>query len=64
MVRYAFFKGCFLPVRLPHIEYVSKKILEELGVNLQEVERFSCCPEPVGFYSNDKLVQFFVKPFL
>jgi len=54
-MRYAFFKGCFLPVRLPHIEKISRNVLEELGVRLCDVEGFSCCPEPVGFYSNDKL---------
>jgi len=54
-VRYALFRGCFLPVRLPHIEKVSREVLEELGVRLLDVEGFSCCPEPVGFYSNDRL---------
>jgi len=54
-MRYAFFKGCFLPVRLPHIEKISRNVLEELGVRLCDVEGFSCCPEPVGFYSSDKL---------
>lgn len=54
-MRYAFFRGCFLPVRLPHIESVSRNALEELGVKLVDIEGFSCCPEPVGFYSNDKL---------
>ncbi len=54
-MRYSFFKGCFLPVRLPHIEKVSVSVLGELGVELVETRGFSCCPEPVGFLSNDKL---------
>jgi heterodisulfide reductase subunit B len=54
-LRYSFYKGCFLPVRLPHIEKVSKRVLDEMGVELMEIRGFSCCPEPVGFLSNDKL---------
>jgi heterodisulfide reductase subunit B len=54
-LRYSLFKGCFLSVRLPHIEIVSKKVLGELGIELREPPGFSCCPEPVGFLSNDKL---------
>ena len=54
-MRYSFFKGCFLPVRLPHIEKVSKMVLGDLGLDLRETQGFSCCPEPVGFLSNDKL---------
>jgi heterodisulfide reductase subunit B len=54
-LRYSFYKGCFLPVRLPHIEKVSVNVLGELGVELRETPGFSCCPEPVGFLSNDKL---------
>ena len=54
-MRYSFFKGCFLPVRLPHIEKVSVNVLGELGLELKETQGFSCCPEPVGFLSTDKL---------
>ncbi len=55
MRRFAFFRGCFIPVRLPHIEQVSRRVLQELGVDLLDVGGFSCCPEPVGFGLNDKL---------
>lgn len=55
MRRFAFFRGCFIPVRLPHIEHVARNVLRELGVDLLDVEGFSCCPEPVGFGVNDKL---------
>ena len=54
-MRYALFKGCFLPVRLPHIEKISIQVLGDLGVDLIETQGFSCCPEPVGFLSNDSL---------
>jgi len=51
-MRFSFFKGCFIPVRLPHLELVAKRVLEDFGVELHPVEGFSCCPEPVGFLTN------------
>ena len=54
-MRYSLFRGCFIPVRLPHIEVVSKSVLGELGVELRDIEGFSCCPEPVGLHVNDRL---------
>jgi len=54
-MKYALFKGCFLPVRLPHIEKISVQVLGDLGVDLVDLQGFSCCPEPVGFLSNDSL---------
>lgn len=53
-MRFSLFRGCFIPVRLPHIEKVSKTILADLGVELQDIDEFSCCPEPVGFHINDR----------
>jgi heterodisulfide reductase subunit B len=53
--RYAFFRGCFIPVRLPHLEYVARKILPQVDVQLIDVNGFTCCPEPVGFGIHDKL---------
>jgi len=53
--RYAFFPGCFLPVRLPHIENVARKVLPNVDVELVDVKGFTCCPEPVGFGIHDKL---------
>jgi heterodisulfide reductase subunit B len=54
-VRYSFFRGCFIPVRLPHVEKVAATILPELGVELSPVEGFTCCPEPIGFTVNHPL---------
>ena len=52
---YAFFRGCFIPSRAPHIEYVARKIMPELGVELADVSGFTCCPEPTGFSLHEKL---------
>jgi heterodisulfide reductase subunit B len=54
-VRYSFFRGCFIPVRLPHIEMLAMKLLPEFGVELAPVEGFTCCPEPIGFTVNHPL---------
>jgi len=54
-VRYSFFRGCFIPVRLPHVEKVAATVLPELGVDLSPVEGFTCCPEPIGFTVNHPL---------
>ena len=53
-MRYALFLGCFIPVRLPHIEVVARKMLPKLGVELSDIAGFSCCPEGMGFLT-DKL---------
>jgi heterodisulfide reductase subunit B len=53
--RYAFFRGCFIPVRLPHLEHVARKVLPKVDVELVDVKGFTCCPEPVGFGIHDKL---------
>jgi len=54
-MRFSLFLGCFIPVRLPHIEKVARSVLGEIGVELQDIGGFTCCPEPVGFHINDKL---------
>lgn len=42
-LKYAFFSGCNIPVRLPHIEAVSRKVCQLLGIELVDLN-FSCCP--------------------
>ncbi len=47
MAKYLFFKGCTIPVRLPNVEKLAKEILPRFGIELEEVEEFSCCPDPI-----------------
>ncbi|MFX1276776.1 MAG: CoB--CoM heterodisulfide reductase iron-sulfur subunit B family protein [Promethearchaeota archaeon] len=42
------FLGCVIPARLPFIEVSSRKIFEKLGIKLNDVDGFSCCPDPTG----------------
>jgi heterodisulfide reductase subunit B len=51
-MKFALFLGCFIPVRLPHLEAVSRKVLPKLGIDLADIDGFSCCPEPVGFLTD------------
>ncbi len=53
--RYAFFRGCFIPIRLPHLESVARRIFNDIGIKLVDIDGFTCCPEPVGFGVNDRL---------
>lgn len=53
--KFAFYRGCFIPSRAPHIEYVAREILPQLGLELMDVGGFTCCPEPTGFSLHEKL---------
>lgn len=53
--RFAFFRGCMIPVKLPHLEYVARQVLPRLGVQLLDLDGFTCCPDPVGFGAADPL---------
>lgn len=44
----AFFRGCMIPTKQPHIEYVARQVLPRLGAQLVDVDGFTCCPDPVG----------------
>lgn len=53
--RYALFRGCFIPIRLPHIESIARTVFNHLGIELVDIEGFTCCPEPTGFGAIDRL---------
>ena len=48
MKKYAIFLGCSIPARVNHYEASARLVLEELGVELVDIELFSCCgPVPL-----------------
>ncbi len=53
--RFAFFRGCMIPVKLPHLEHVARLTLPRLGAQLVDVDGFTCCPDPVGVGAVDPL---------
>lgn len=53
--RFAFFKGCFASIRLPHLEHISRIVLGDLGIDLVDLNDFTCCPEPITFGLSDKI---------
>lgn len=50
---YDLFLGCVIPARLPYLEVSSRKIFERLGIKLNDVDGFSCCPDPTGIEQID-----------
>ncbi|MFX1498769.1 MAG: CoB--CoM heterodisulfide reductase iron-sulfur subunit B family protein [Promethearchaeota archaeon] len=47
------FLGCVIPARLPFLEASSRKVFEKLGIELHDVDGFSCCPDPTGIEQID-----------
>jgi heterodisulfide reductase subunit B len=48
MKSYAIFLGCTIPARQPNYEISARKTLEKLGVNLVDLDNFTCCcPPPI-----------------
>ena len=50
-MEYAFFLGCTIPLKLPHLEKAFRDVANILDVKLKEMEGVSCCPEPVSLQS-------------
>jgi len=50
-MEYAFFLGCTIPLKLPHLEKAFRDVASILDVKLKEMEGVSCCPEPVSLQS-------------
>jgi heterodisulfide reductase subunit B len=48
MKSYALFLGCTIPARQPNYELSARKTLEKLGVELVDLDNFTCCcPPPI-----------------
>lgn len=45
MRSYAYFWGCYLPGRLPHLEKSTRAVLRQLGFDACDLEGLTCCPE-------------------
>ncbi len=49
------FWGCMIALKYPQMEKAVRYSLENLGVELVEEPRFSCCPDPIYFKASDKM---------
>ncbi len=48
------FFGCMISTKYPQFEAAVRKTLPALGVELVDLEGFSCCPDPIYFKAFDK----------
>ena len=49
------FWGCMMPLKYPQMELAIRKVMPNLGVELVDVDGFTCCPDPIYFKSKDKM---------
>ncbi len=49
------FWGCMMPLKYPQMELAIRKTLPNLGVELVDIDGFTCCPDPIYFKSRDKM---------
>jgi heterodisulfide reductase subunit B len=49
------FWGCMMPLKYPQMELAIRKTLPILGVELVDVDGFTCCPDPIYFKARDKI---------
>jgi heterodisulfide reductase subunit B len=49
------FWGCMMPLKYPQMELAIRNTLPNLGVELVDVDGFTCCPDPIYFKARDKI---------
>ncbi|MFH1335394.1 MAG: heterodisulfide reductase-related iron-sulfur binding cluster, partial [Candidatus Zixiibacteriota bacterium] len=54
-MKYAPFFGCMITVKYPQMEAAVRKTTKNLGMELVDLDGYSCCPDPIYFKSTDKL---------
>lgn len=48
------FWGCMIPLKYPQMELAIRKVLPNLGIELVDLQGFTCCPDPIYFKARDK----------
>lgn len=49
------FWGCMIPLKYPQMELAIRRTLPNLGIELVDLQGFTCCPDPIYFKARDKL---------
>lgn len=49
------FWGCMMPLKYPQMELAIRKTLPILGIEIVDIEGFTCCPDPIYFKARDKM---------
>lgn len=54
-MKYIPFFGCMLSTKYPQFEAAVRKTVARVGMELVDVDGFTCCPDPIYFQANDKM---------
>ncbi len=49
------FWGCMMPLKYPQMELAIRKTLPNLGIEIVDIDGFTCCPDPIYFKAKDKM---------
>ncbi len=49
------FWGCMMPLKYPQMELAIRKTAPNIGIELVDVDGFTCCPDPIYFKAKDKI---------
>lgn len=52
-MEYAFFRGCNAPLRALNYELSTKNVAKVFGINLVDLDKFSCCGYPIALINKD-----------
>jgi len=55
MIKVAPFWGCMIPLKYPQMELSVRKTVGSIGVELVDLDGFTCCPDPIYFKARDKM---------
>lgn len=53
-LKYIPFFGCMISVKYPQFEAAVRKTFPKLGIELVDIEGFTCCPDPIYFKASNK----------
>ena len=54
-MKYTPFFGCMMITKYPQFEAAVRKSVAKVGMELVDVDGFSCCPDPIYFHASNKM---------